>query len=163
MIKSKHDKESVENIISIGYPENKKHLDELLLCTADPNWPIAHDIYNYFVSLGKCEVTRVLNLAEEDTTDPWWKYNLITKIISAYDDETIRECVNSLKFFASRPGTEECDIEALRILVSRKLVGEEEISRIARRNLFTYNMYIKETLEIAEAAIYKFPLSEHTV
>jgi hypothetical protein len=71
----------------------------------------------------------VLDLAEKDTTDSWWKYNLITKIISAYDDETIRECINLLMLFASRPGTEECDIEALRILVSRKFVGEEEISR----------------------------------
>ncbi len=163
MINSKHDNESVEKIISIGYPENKEYLDELLSWTADPNWPIAGNIYDYFVALGENEVSRVLNLAGKDTTDFWWKYNLITQVISAYDDETVTACVNWLKFCAGQPGTEECDIEALRILASRSLIGEEEISRIARRNLFVYNMHIKETLEIAEAAIYKFPLSEHTL
>jgi hypothetical protein len=163
MIKSKHDKESVDSIISIGYPENIEHLDELLSWTADPNWPIAGDIYDYFVSLGKSEVSRVLNFAGKDTTDLWWRYNLIMHIISAYNDETITECIDWLKTCARQSGTEECDIEALRILATRKLIDDEEISKIARRNLFVYNMYIKQTLEIAEDSIYKFPFSEHTL
>lgn len=162
MIHDKTDYESVEKIIAMGYPNNEGHLDELLSWTADPNWPIAGKIYEYFVSLGKKEVSRVLKVASTDA-DFWWKYTLITQIISAYDDETLLECVDWLKSCARNPGTEECDIEALRVLVTRKLIGEEEISKIARRNLFVYNMYIKETLEITESSIYKYPLSEHTL
>ncbi len=162
MIKDKSDIKAVEDIIAIGYPENTPYLDELLSWTCDPNWPIAGKIYDYFVTLGKNEVARVKNVASSEG-DFWWRYNIINNIMVYYDNDTIAECVDWLTSCARQPGTEECDIAALRLLAERKLVDDKEIAKIAKRNLFVYNMYIKETLEIAEGAIYKYPLSEHTL
>ena len=156
IIQNKTDMDGVDKIISIGYPDNIAYLDELLEWTADPNWPVAGKIYDYIASLGTNEVQRVLNLAAKETTDLWWKYTLIVQIISQYDDATIDKCLDFLKSCARNPGTEECDIEALRILATRKLLDHEEIATIAKRNLYVYNLYIKETLEIAEASINKF-------
>ena len=163
MIKDKSDIESVKAIISIGYPENQKYLEELLDWTADPNWPIASEICQYFVSLGKNEALRVISFAMRETTDLWWKSNLITCLIAYYDDQAIKECIPWLVIVAGQACSEECEIEALKILASRKLISDAEISKIARRNLFVYNMYIKETLDIAESSIYQFPLPEHTL
>ncbi|TMN95121.1 DUF5071 domain-containing protein [Pseudoalteromonas sp. S558] len=163
MIKDKSDIESVKKIISIGYPDNQKYLEELLDWTADPNWPIAGEIYQYFVSLGKKEVVRVISFAMRETTDLWWTSNIITSIIAYYDNDTIEECIPWLTVVAGNAGSEECEIQALKILASRKLISDAEISKIAKRNLFVYNMYIKETLDIAEGSIYNFPLSKHTL
>lgn len=161
MIKDKSDCENVNKIIAMGYPENEQYLDELLSWTCDPNWPVAGSIYEYFRELGKKEVIRVMNTAGQADQD--WRYSLLMNIISHYDDETLRECVDWLRSWAKQPGSDECDFESLRILAERKLVEPEEISHIARRNLFVYNLYIKETMAIAEEAIYQFPLSDHTL
>jgi Domain of unknown function (DUF5071) len=162
MIKDKCDTEGVEKIIALGYPANKPYLDDLLSFTCDPNWPVAGPIHKYFRSLGKKEVERVKNTAS-NADSLWWRYSIIEQIMSHYDDDTIKECTDWLKWHASQAATEECDIVALRILAERKLIGDREISKITKRNLFVYNLYIKETLEIAESSINKFPLSEHTL
>jgi hypothetical protein len=127
VINNKSDDESVDKINSMGYPDNEEYLNELLIWTADPNWPNAGTIYIYFISLGKRVVTRVLNLADKHTTDLWWKYTLLVQIISFYDDETLSICIDWLKSWAKSPGAEGCEIEALSVLVERKLIGHEEI------------------------------------
>ncbi len=158
-ILDKGDQKSVNEIIEIGYPKNNEYMDELLSWTCDPNWPIAGSIYEYFIKLGKKEVHRVLKVAEKADFD--WRYSLITQVISAYDNETLKECVNCLKQWASQTGTEECDFESIRVLTDNELVPASEISKIAKRNLFVYNVWIKETLEASGKAIYSSPLSEH--
>ncbi len=94
-ISDKHDQEVVNRIIAIGYPNNADYTDELLAWTCDPNWPIAGSIYQYFIRLGKNEVHNVLQAAEKADFD--WRYSIITQIIACYDDETLNECVDSLK------------------------------------------------------------------
>ena len=61
-ISDKGDQEAVNKIIAIGYPENVQYMLELLSWTADPNWPIASSIYDYFIKLGKLEVFNVVVL-----------------------------------------------------------------------------------------------------
>ena len=158
-ILDKGDQQAVNEIIAIGYPGNVEYLDELLSWTCDPNWPIAGSIYEYFRKLGKLAVSSVLQVAEKADYD--WRYSLITQVISSYDDEALRECVGSLKKWASQTGAAECDFESLRILTDRELIEAAEISKIAKRNLFVYNVWIKETLEAAGKAIYSFPLGDH--
>ena len=158
-ISNKSDQNAVNEIIAIGYPENIEYMGDLLSWTCDPNWPIAGSIYEYFRELGKLEAFRVLQVAE--TVDYDWRYSLITQIISLYNEEALCECVESLKKWASQTGSEECDFESLRILTDRELIPASEISKIAKRNLFVYNLWIKETLEAAGKAIYSFPLGDH--
>lgn len=152
IISDKSDQKSVNEIIEIGYPKNNVYMDELLSWTCDPNWPIAGSIYDYFIKLGKREVHRVLKLAEKADVD--WRYFLITQLISSYDNEALIECVDSLKKWASQTGSEECDFECIRVLTDNELIPESEISKIAKRNLFVYNLWIKETLEASGKAIY---------
>ncbi|WP_444931962.1 DUF5071 domain-containing protein [Microbulbifer sp. SSSA002] len=159
-ISDKCDQQSVDDIIAIGYPENSEYIHELLSWTCDPNWPIAGSIYEYFRELGKLELRSVLQTAE--TADLDWRHTLITQIISGYDQETLHECVEYLKKWAAQTGSEECDIESIRILTERELISTPEIAQLAKRNLFVYNLWIKETFEAAEKAIYyNVPLSEH--
>lgn len=158
-ILDKGDQKSVNEIIEIGYPKNVEYVDQLLSWTCDPNWPIAGSIYEYFIELGKKEVRSVLKAAEKSDFD--WRYSLITQLISSYDNETLKECVGSLKKWAAQTGSEECDFESIRVLTDKKLLPASEISKIAKRNLFVYNVWIKETLEASSKAIYSFPLSEH--
>lgn len=158
-ILDKSDQKSVHEIIEIGYPKNIEYIDELLSWTCDPNWPIAGSIYRYFRKLGKREVHSVLKVAEAADFD--WRYSLITQVISSYDNETLNECVSSLKKWATQTGSEECDFESIRILTDNELIPASEISTIAKRNLFIYNVWIKETLEASGKAIYSFPLGEH--
>ncbi|MBE0359135.1 MULTISPECIES: DUF5071 domain-containing protein [Pseudoalteromonas] len=158
-ILDKGDQAAVDEIITIGYPQNTEYLDELLSWTCDPNWPIAGPIYQYFIKLGKNEVERVLVAANKADND--WRYSLIIQIISCYDDETLNECVNDLKKWASATGSDECDFEAIRVLTDRELIPADEIAQIAKRNLFVYNIWIKETLEAANRALYSLPLAEH--
>ncbi|PKM44006.1 MAG: hypothetical protein CVV05_14305 [Gammaproteobacteria bacterium HGW-Gammaproteobacteria-1] len=158
-ISDKGDQKAVDEIIAIGYPENMEYMGELLSWTCDPNWPIAGSIYEYFIMLGKLEVSSVLQVAEKADLD--WRYSLITQVISSYDDEALVECVGSLKKWASQTGAEECDFESIRILTDRELIEASEISKIAKRNLFVYNVWIKETLDAAGKAIYLSPLGDH--
>lgn len=158
-ILDKCDQQAVNKIIAIGYPGNEEYLDELLSWTCDSNWPVAGSIYEYFRKLGKLGVSRVLQTAENADYD--WRYSLITQVISGYDDDALLECVGSLKKWATQTGAEECDFESLRILTDRDLIDAEEISKIAKRNLFVYNVWIKETLEATGKAIYSFPLVDH--
>jgi len=158
-ITDKGDQKAVNDIIAIGYPENMEYIDELLSWTCDPNWQLAGSIYDYFRSLGKLEVSRVLQVAEKADYD--WRYSLITQLISSYDDKALAECVGSLKKWASQTGSDECDFESLRILTDRALIEAAEIAKIAKRNLFVYNVWVKETLEAAGKAIYSFPLGDH--
>lgn len=158
-ISDKCDQKSVNEIISIGYPKNIEYLDDLLSWTCDPNWPIARSIYDYFRRLGKVGVHHVLQVAEKADFD--WRYSLITQLISLYDKEVLSECVESLKIWASQTGSNECDFESIRVLTDNELIPASEISKIAKRNLFVYNVWIKETLEAAGTAIYSFPLSDH--
>lgn len=158
-ISNKSDLEAVNEIIAIGYPENEKYMIDMLSWTCDPNWPIAGPIYEYFRKLGKLAVHNVLQVAENADYD--WRYTLITQVISSYDDEALGECVESLKEWASQTGSNECEVESIRILTDRELIEASEISKIAKRNLFVYNVWIKETLEASEKAIYSEPLSCH--
>lgn len=158
-ISDKCDQDAVDKIIAMGYPENSQYINELLSWTCDPNWPVAASIYRYFRELGKLEVHNVLKTAEQADYD--WRYTLIIQIISSYDDEALSECVDHLVKWSSQTGSEECDFESIRILSDRELISASEISKIAKRNLFVYNVWIKETLEAAGKAIYSFPLSEH--
>lgn len=158
-IMDKSDQESVSRIIEIGYPNNIEYLDELLSWSCDPNWPISKLIYEYFVELGELEVLRVLNVSEK--ADDSWRYSMLMNLISSYDRGTLEKCVNHLKVWASDTSSGECDIESIRILTDNKLISNEEIANIAKRNLFVYNVMIKETLEAAGEAIYSLPLSDH--
>jgi len=158
-ILDKSDQDAVNQIIALGYPDNIEYMDEFLSWTCDPNWPIAGSIYQYFVTLGKCEVPRVLQTAQKADHD--WRYSLIIQIIASYNDEALHECTSHLKIWASQAGSEECDFEAIRILTNRELIPESEIASIAKRNLFVYNVWIKETLEASSKAIYSFPLGDH--
>ena len=161
-IKDKSDFATVAQIIALGYPQNEQYLDELLLWVCEPNDPIAQEIYQYFISLGVQEVQRVINAAQ-NADDLWGRYSIITNIMSAYGDDAINKCTDVLRKYANVAGTEECDIEALRVLAVRKLVDDKEIAKIARQNLDTYNMYIKETFAIAEKAFSKEPLAKYTL
>jgi len=161
MIEGKSDYKAVEKIIAIGYPKNKPYLDELLEWTCDPNWPIAGRIYQYFVTLGINEVERVMMVARN--ADLSWRSSIILQIISSYDDEALKACTGWLKIYAREPASDGCDIEALRILAERKLITDMEIVEIARKNLYIYNMCIKETLDIAQGSINQFPYKEHTL
>jgi lipopolysaccharide assembly outer membrane protein LptD (OstA) len=158
-ISDKCDQKAVNEIIAIGYPNNIQYMNELLSWTCDPNWPIAGSIYKYFIKLGKNEVHNVLKMAENDDFD--WRYSLITQIISSYDEDAINECIEHLKKWASQTGSEECDFESIRVLTDRELIPASEIAKIAKRNLFVYNVWIKETLEAAGKAIYSFPFGDH--
>ncbi|MFK7161193.1 DUF5071 domain-containing protein [Marinospirillum sp. MEB164] len=158
-IQDKSDQQAVDAILALGYPENKPYIETLLAWTCDPNWPIAGSIYAYLSQLGKQEVASVLRLA--DQVDHDWRYSLITQLIAGYDDETLAECVTSLKRWAAQTGSQECDFEALRLLAERALIDPAEIAAIAKRNLFVYNLWIKETLDAAGQAIYAFPLRDH--
>ena len=160
-ISSKSDLASVNKIIALGYPENQTCLDHLLSWTCDPNWPVAAPIYQYFLALGKAEVQRVLALANRCDQD--WRYSLITALIAHYDDEVLAECVESLRHWASETGAKECDFESIRILTDRELIPAEEIAEIVKRNLFVYNVWIKETLSASERAVYSLPLGSHTL
>ncbi|BCE02090.1 DUF5071 domain-containing protein [Marinicellulosiphila megalodicopiae] len=160
-ISDKCDQEAVNKIIAMGYPENLEYMTELLTWTCDSNWPIAGSIYEYFKKLGKLELSTVLDVAEQADYD--WRCSLITYLIASYDDDTLKECVESLKKWASQVGSEECDFESLRILSERQLVDASEVAKIAKRNLFVYNVWIKETLEAAGKAIYSLPLDEHNL
>lgn len=113
-ISGKSDQEAVDKIIAIGYPKNIKYIGKLLSWTADPNWPIACSIYQYFITLGKQEVSSVLLMAEKADYD--WRYSVITQIISSYEDDVLAECIENLKIWASQTGSEECDFESIRIL-----------------------------------------------
>lgn len=161
MISDKSDQKSVDQILAMGYPENIGYLDKLLAWTCDPNWPVAASIYQYFLQLGQCEVPRVLQLAS--TVDEDWRYVIITNIIAFYDKHSLELCAEKLTFWARQTGSGECDFESLRILSDNNLIADELISKIARRNLFVYNLWIKETFEAAGASIYKFPLQDHTL
>lgn len=158
-IVDKFDQNAVNEITNMGYPDSIKYMGELLSWTCDPNWPIADSIYKYLISLGRLGVTSVLNTAEEADYD--WRYSLITQVIASYNDETLIDCVEHLRKWATQPGTNECDFESLRILTDRELIEDIEIAEIAKRNLFVYNVWIKETLEAAGGAIHSFPLSDH--
>lgn len=158
-ILDKSDFDSVNKIIELGYPNNIAYMTELLSWTCDPNWPIAGTIYQYFRNLGIKGVKNVLSTAE--TADYDWRYSLIIQIISSYDKETLNECIPNLKKWAAETGSEECDFEAIRVLTDNELIPESEIANIAKRNLFVYNVWIKETLEAAGKAIYSFPLKDH--
>lgn len=158
-ITDKADYAAVDDIIALGYPKNSRYLDHLLEWTADPNWPIAEAIYRYFIELGVLEQPRVIKLAQQVDVD--WRYALIVQLIAQYDDKAIQPCVASLVGWAKEMGSEECDIESLRILTSRKLLPAAQIAQIAHRNLFVYNLWIKETMEAAESAIYALPLRDH--
>jgi hypothetical protein len=161
MILDKCDQVSVNKIISLGYPSNIEYLDELLRWTCDPNWPIAASIYDFFIKLGESEVPRVLKVASEADYD--WRYSIITQIISYYDKASLQLCAETLKSWSKRTGSDECDFESLRILSDNELIEDEIISEIATRNLFVYNLWIKETLDAAGKSIYKFPLKDHTL
>nr|WP_086939174.1 DUF5071 domain-containing protein [Thaumasiovibrio occultus] len=160
-ISNKCDDRAVEDIIAQGYPANSNRLDELLEWTCDPNWPIAGKIYDYFIALGQKEVQRVLHVASKADMD--WRYSLITQIIAHYDDNTLKSCTAHLQQWAKLTSSESCDIESIRILTAKALIPAEEIAEIARRNLFVYNVHIRETLEAAEQAIYSLPLRDHTL
>lgn len=161
-IKDKSDIETVEQIIAVGYPHNISYLDELLSRTCDPNWPVAGKIYQYFISLGVSEVERVKNITSGDT-DYWWRHSIPVQIIACYDNATFERFTDGLISIARQADSEEYDIGALRILSERNLVSDHEMAKRAKRNLFAYNLYIKETLNVAENAINKSPLSEHTL
>lgn len=160
-ITNKGDQKAVDEIIAMGYPQNIEYMSELLCWTCDPNWPVAGSIYEYFRKLGKLEVRRVLQVAEENDVD--WRYTLITQIIASYDKQTLAECVDSLKKWAFQTGSGECDFESIHILTDRELIPACEISKIAKRNLFVYNVWINETLEAAVKAVYTLPLDEHNL
>ncbi len=151
-ISDKTDQDAVNEIIAIGYPDNAEYITDLLSWTCDPNWPISGSICECIIMLGKHEVHSVLNLAEKADFD--WRYCIIKQIISYYDKDVLNECVDSLKKWASQTGSEECDFESIRILTDHELISELEISKIAKRNLFVYNLWIKETLDAAGKAIY---------
>ena len=158
-IEDKSDQSAVDQIIAMGYPQNLPYLDQLLEWTCDPNWPIAASIFQYFVQLGKQEVRRVLNVAHKADYD--WRYTLIIQIIADYDKETLASCTEFLVSWARQTGSDECDIESLRILYENALVEQVVLARIVRRNLFVYNLWIKETFDAAGDAIYQLPLGEH--
>ena len=158
-IQDKSDYKAVDAIIALGYPNNIDYMEELLSWTCDPNWPIAGAIYQYFNELGKREAARVIKVAQKADYD--WRHSIITQILAGYDDETLRGCVDSLKLWATQTGSEECDIESIRILTERELIPAAEISEIVKRNLFVYNVWIKETLQAAEKSIYAPPLKDH--
>lgn len=158
-IKDKSDYDSVEKIINLGYPGNREYLVELLSWAEDPNWPIAGTIYEFFRKLGLHGVETVLGYARQ--TDADTRYNLIVQIISAYPPETLTACTDDLVRWAKQTGGEECDFEALRILCDHELIELPEIAKIAKRNLFVYNVWIRETLEAAGKAIYAEPLGKH--
>jgi hypothetical protein len=158
-ISDKCDQTAVDEIIALGYPQNIKYMDELLSWTCDPNWPIAGSIYQYFIKLGEKEVHRIIEEANKPDYD--WRYTLIIQIIASYDVKTLNKCIKSLTLWATQTGSEECDFESIRILTDHSLIPDAEIAKITKRNLFVYNVWIKETLEAGSRAIYSFPLGEH--
>ena len=144
MITDKGDIESVNSLIQLGYPDNVEYLDELLSWTCDPNWPIAAEIYDYFVKLGMNEVGRVLKLA--DQVDGDWRYSLITNLIAYYDDRTLEECVSYLISWSKQVGNDESDIESIRVLYDKSLLDSGDVKKIAKRNEKIYKLWIEETL-----------------
>ncbi len=159
IIQDKADFEAIDEIIALGYPNNIDYMEELLSWTCDPNWPIADVIYQYFNELGKREVARVIKVAKKADYD--WRYSIITQILAYYDDDSLNECIDYLKLWAKQTGSQECDIESIRILAERELISAHEVSKIAKRNLFVYNIWIKETIEAAGKSINSLPLKDH--
>ena len=158
-IRDKSDYEAVEQIISIGYPQNNEYMQELLAWSEDPNWPIAGTIYEYFRELGDREADTVFYVASHTDQDSCYTY--ITQIIACYGDETLKRHVFQLRLWAKQPDYGECCIESLRLLAERKLIPDNEIADIAKRNLFVYNLYIKHTFEAVGHAIFDGPLINH--
>lgn len=160
-INDKTDEESVQKIIDIGYPENKQYLDQLLVWTADPNWPIAGSIYQYFRQLGDHEANRVVNTAIH--ADDSWRYALITQLISDYDLQESEYARDWLKLWASNPGSDECDIAALDALVEQDAIDQEDLLKITRKNLFYYNTMIVETMRLMHIGLHSKPFKDHTL
>ncbi|MEN7547007.1 DUF5071 domain-containing protein [Rapidithrix thailandica] len=160
-IVDKHDTETVEKIIAIGYPENKEYLEELLSWTADPNWPVAMVIYEYLIELGDEIAIHIINLAHQVDND--WKSWLLSLLIHRYDANKLEQVRSWLKIWASSPGSEGCDIQALEILAEQKAIPEEEIIKIARKNLFYYNGKVRDTYNILEKALNGKTFGEYTL
>ncbi len=160
-IADKSDSKTVQTIIAMGYPQNRDYLPQLLDWTADPNWPIAGAIYDYFRQLDEAAAALVFKTAQ--AVDHDWRYSLLTQIITRYPKPLLEKHTDYLRTWARQPGSEECDFTALALLVEHQLLPAEELLAISRRNLYVYNLWIKETLEASAALFNSQPFGEHTL
>ncbi len=139
-IKDKHDFDSVERIIALGHPENKGYLDEMLSWSIDRNWPIASRIHQYFVDLGVREVERVKNFLLNIDLDA--RYDLLLELVGKYDLSVLEYLKKDLIYWANSPGSRECEIISLEILVENNLIDREELKNIFQKNVGVYRNYI---------------------
>jgi hypothetical protein len=77
---SKHDVESVERLVELGFEQIEPFVPELLEWLQDLNWPVARPLARFFVTVGSPlaeHVRRILG-----GTDDSWKHSVLTAVVS---------------------------------------------------------------------------------
>jgi hypothetical protein len=113
----KHDTERAEALVALGYPTISSVLPDLLEWAQDGNWPVAHVISPFLITVGAplAPYVRAIFQGNDDT----WKYFVLYDIVSE-SKELAMELLDDLNRFVDCPTagevSEELDIGANEIL-----------------------------------------------
>lgn len=75
----KLDIERANAVVAVGYPAVAPILPDLLIWLQDYNWPVAHVLAPFLISIGSPLIPHVRNVM--DTDDDIWKYWMIVLIM----------------------------------------------------------------------------------
>jgi hypothetical protein len=104
----KFDDEACENMMAASNDDLVPHIDGLLECLQDLNWPIAESVSSRLSTLGVALVKPLLNVLNSD--DNVWKYCIVSHLLYQVDDEVfrlLRFTLNSIKRHPTKGEIEE--------------------------------------------------------
>lgn len=128
----------------IGYPRVKNIMPDLLVWLQDINWPVAMDIAELFVSIGKPALPLIKGVLLSD--DYIWKSWIMQYVISSWNKELINDLKDELLRVAQEVDIYEyTDIEAMKILMMHRYKEAKSILSSKKSYISTY---IKELNEL---------------
>lgn len=106
--KDKFDDEACENLKSASDEELIPHIDGLLECLQDLNWPIAAPVSERLSMLGSPLVKPIIKILSG--SDEVWKYWIVSHLLYQVSDDVFNELrfkVNSMKLNPTKSEIEE--------------------------------------------------------
>lgn len=103
--KDKHDIESANKIIELGFPEVQPILFELFEWIRDLNWPVAGVLAPFLASIGKPTIPVIKNILTSN--DGEWKYFTIISVVKKMTMDDVSELKLELINLANKPSEDD--------------------------------------------------------